>query len=263
MDALRGNLSAARAAGQSGALSLERVLELLVLLIAEEAMTEEEVTVLMESARAMNEEVLQAGDLLRPPYRGVDVGPWDVSETGWQALDLLDLGGLRIPRRAARKVELNPLRSAPEYGEVVLLRDTTASLQLQAFRTLGEPEWERVRVRLEQDVRSRGGEVEQWSGRAGVELRATIPVVNDVRGRDSATVRFVGCDGPGWLLRGVINGEVALPESRDDWAYSCFERVVVDPSFAMRAAGAFTSPTAYGPVTPPERTRAIALRIPE
>ncbi|MFK0258725.1 DUF3710 domain-containing protein [Streptomyces sp. NPDC090445] len=239
------------------------MLALLVLLIAEEAMTDEEVTVLMESARAMNEEALQAGDLLRPPYRGVDVGPWHVSETGWQALDLLDLGGLRIPRRAARKVELNPLRSGPEYGEVVLLRDTTASLQLQAFRTLGEPEWEKVRVRLEEDVRARGGEVEQWSGRAGVELRATIPVVNDVHGRDSMTVRFIGCDGPGWLLRGVINGEVALPESRDDWAYSCFESVVVVPSFAMRTAGIFTSPTAYGPVTPPERIRAIPLRMPE
>ncbi|MFJ7777978.1 DUF3710 domain-containing protein [Streptomyces yangpuensis] len=239
------------------------MLELLVLLITEEAMTDEEVTVLMESARAMTEEALQAEDLLRPPYRGVDVGPWDVSETGWQALDLLDLGGLRIPRRAARKIELNPLRSGPEYGEVVLLRDTTASLQLQAFRTLGEPEWEKVCVRLEEDVRARGGEVERWSGRAGVELRVTIPGVNDVHGRELMTVRFIGCDGPGWLLRGVINGEVALPESRDDWAYSCFESVVVVPSFAMRTAGIFTSITTYGPVAPPERIRAIPLRMPE
>lgn len=64
-EVLRGNLSAARAAHESGALSLERVLALLVHVIAEEAMTHEEINVLLESAHAMNEEALQAGNLLR------------------------------------------------------------------------------------------------------------------------------------------------------------------------------------------------------
>lgn len=263
VEVLRGNLSAARVARESGVLTLERVLDLLVRVIAEEALTHDEVGVLLESARAMNEEALRSGDLLSPPYRGVDAGPWDVSETGWQALDLLDLGGLRIPRRAARKVELNRSGSGTEYGEVVLLRDTTASLQLQAFRTSGKPEWEKVRARLEADVRARGGEAEQWSGRAGVELRAVVPVVGDARGRTAMTVRFIGCDGPGWLLRGVVNGDVALPESRDDWAYSCFESVVVVPSFAARPAPVSVSPALYAPVAPPEQSRVIPLRMPE
>nr|WSX54246.1 DUF3710 domain-containing protein [Streptomyces sp. NBC_00974] len=265
VEVLRGNLSAARVASEDGVLTLEHVLALLVSVIAEEAMTDEEVAHVLQSARAMNEEALQAGDLLRPPYRGVDAGPWDVSETGWQALDLLDLGGLRIPRKAARKVELNPSRSGTEteYGEVVLFRDTTASLQLQAFRTSGEPEWAKVRARLAADVRARGGEAEQWSGPAGVELRAVTPVVGDARGRDSVTVRFIGCDGPGWLLRGVVSGDVALPGSRDDWAYSCFESVVVVPSFTACTPAVSTSPAVYAPVAPSEPGRVIALRMPE
>ncbi|RSS62183.1 DUF3710 domain-containing protein [Streptomyces sp. WAC06614] len=262
-EVLRGNLSAARFARESGVLTLDRVLALLVRVIADEAMTYEEVKALMESAREMNEEIVRAGDLLRPPYRGVDVDPWDVTETGWQDLDLLDLGGLRIPRRAARRLELNRLGNGSDYAEAVLLRDGTASLQLQAFRTSGKPEWEKVRGTLEADVRARGGEVEHWSGRAGVELRAVIPVVSDAHGRESMTVRFIGCDGPGWLLRGGVNGEVALPESRDEWAYSCFESVVVVPSFSVPSASLSISPGNHGSVAPKESQRVIPLRMPE
>lgn len=32
-------------------------------------------------------------------------------------------------------------------------------------------------------------------------------------------VRFLGQDGPGWLLRGVVTGAGAAPESTDQWAY--------------------------------------------
>ncbi|MFG2296295.1 hypothetical protein [Streptomyces sp. NPDC048603] len=64
------------------------MLALLVWIIAEEAMTEEEFSCLMQSAQAINEEML-----VQPPHRGVDVGPWDVSETGWRDLDLLDSAG--------------------------------------------------------------------------------------------------------------------------------------------------------------------------
>ncbi|MET9855765.1 DUF3710 domain-containing protein [Streptomyces sp. NPDC006450] len=263
VEVLRGNLSAARAARANGVLTLERVLALLVHVIAEEAMTGEEVGVLLESAQAMNEEALQSGDLLRPPYRGVDVGPWDIGETGWQTMDLLDLGGLKVPRRDVRKVELNQLRSGEEYGEVVLFRDTTASLQLQAFRTSEEAEWARICTRLESDVRGRGGEVERWSGRAGVELRAVIPVVGDARGRDTMTVRFLGCDGPGWLLRGVVSGEVAQDDSRDDWAYRCFESVVVTPSFEAYTPAVSSSPTSYSASVPRGMDRVIPLQFPE
>ncbi|WP_053683598.1 DUF3710 domain-containing protein [Streptomyces sp. WM4235] len=202
----------------------------------------------------MNEDALQAGHR----RRGVDVGPWDVSETGWQALDLLDFGGLQIPRENARKVHLNRMRSSAEYAEVVLIRDTTAGLQLQAFRSAGEPGWEEARVQLEADVRARGGEAGSWSGRAGIELQAVIPVVGNAHGRDSATVRFIGCDGPGWLLRGVVTGDVALPGSRDDWAYSCFEKVVVDPSFGDASA----VPGTHAPAVPPEQGPVIPLRMP-
>ncbi|WP_372505676.1 DUF3710 domain-containing protein [Streptomyces macrolidinus] len=29
--------------------------------------------------------------------RGRDAGPWDVTETGWAGVSLMDLGGLKIP----------------------------------------------------------------------------------------------------------------------------------------------------------------------
>ncbi|MFJ3513571.1 MULTISPECIES: DUF3710 domain-containing protein [unclassified Streptomyces] len=138
----------------------------------------------------------------------------------------------------------------------------TASLQLQAFRTSGEPEWGTICDRLEADLRARGAEVERWSGRVGVELRAVVPVAGDARGRNRMTLRFVGCDGPGWLLRGVIGGAVALPDSRDDWACGCFEGVVVDPAFVVpRAVPA--RPAVGDLLAPPEQSRVIPLRFPE
>lgn len=191
------------------------------------------------------------------------MGPWDVSEEGWQGLELIDLGGLRIPRQAARKRELNPAPSGVGYVAVTLFRDTTAALQLQAYRTSVEQEWETVLSRLEADVKARGGEAERWSGRVGVELRAKVPVVSDARGRDSMVVRFIGCDGPGWLLRGVVSGDIALPESRDDWAYSTFESTVVVPSFTVRPPSVSTSPGIFAPVVSPEQDRTIALRMPD
>ncbi|MER6252721.1 DUF3710 domain-containing protein [Streptomyces sp. NPDC001584] len=274
IEMLRGSLSAAVVARTTGGLTLERVLSLLVCVIADEAMTHQEVDTLLNLAVAMNEEALQAGDL-RPLYRGTDVGPWDVSETEWEAMGLLDLGGLKVPRTEVSKVQLNaPLSDSEVLAEAVLFRGTTASLQLQAFPTSGEPEWGTICDRLEANLRARGAEVERWSERVGVELRAVVPVVSETRGRDRMTVRYIGCDGPGWLLRGVIGGAPALPDSRDDWAYGCFQGVVVDPAFVMPSVApawpAVVVPSMSpawsavgGPLTSREQGGVIPLRIPE
>ncbi|MFJ8011113.1 DUF3710 domain-containing protein [Streptomyces sp. NPDC096339] len=262
IEALLGNLSAARVAREEGTLTLKGVLTLLAGAIAEERFTEEEIDHLLQAALEMGKEVVQADDLLRPLYRGVDVGPWDVRETGWQGLNLTDLGGLRIPQESGLKIQLKQAVPGPSAEEVVLIRDTTAALQLQAFRSDESAWWDVVRAKLQSDIRARGGEAEPWAGRVGVELRAVVPVVSDVHGRDSMTVRFLGCDGPGWLLRGVVTGEVAQPESRDDWAYAYFERVVVVPSYIAPAQSVSAAPGTYAPAAPPRPGRVISLRLP-
>ncbi|MEE4494959.1 DUF3710 domain-containing protein [Streptomyces sp. BE230] len=253
----------ARAVRESELLSLGRVLDLLVYVITDEVMTSEDIDLLLESAQEMSDESLQAEDLLRPSHRGTDFGPWDIGETGWQGVDLLDFGGLKVPRGDVSRVELNQLRSREEYGEVVLFRDATASLQLQAFRVPGEPEWESVLVGLESNVRARGGEAERWSGRVGIELRATVPVFNSIHGRDAAKVRFIGCDGPGWLLRGVVGGGVASNESRDEWAYHCFENVVVSPSFEIYSPTVPVLPAHHFSSEPQSMGQVIPLIFPE
>lgn len=262
VEALLGSLTAARVARNAGTLTLEGVLPLLAGVIAEEAMTDQEIDRLLRAALEIGQELVHAGDLLRAAYRGLDVGPWDVSEAGWQELDLIDLGGLRIPREQGLKIQLRQAGAGTPAGEVAVLRGTTAALQLQAFRLDERSGWDAVRAALESEVRARGGEAEQWSGRVGVELRAVVPVVSDARGRDSVTVRFLGCDGPGWLLRGVVGGEVAQSESRDDWAYAYFERVVVDPSYVPPAPSVSASPGIYAPASLPQPGQVISLRMP-
>ncbi|MFF3159013.1 DUF3710 domain-containing protein [Streptomyces sp. NPDC057910] len=53
--------------------------------------------------------------------------------------------------------------------------------------------------------------------------------------RSAAAV--LGHDGPGWLLRGVVTGAGAAPESTDEWAYQLFASSVVVPSFSLREDG--------------------------
>ncbi|MEU6821538.1 DUF3710 domain-containing protein [Streptomyces atriruber] len=145
-----------------------------------------------------------------------------------------DLGGLLIPRENGVKVGLR--RAGDAVSGVTLLNGATA-LQLQAFRSDGSRPWDAVRAEIRATVRWQGGEAEDWAGDAGVELRATVPVTTPSGGWGMQTVRMLGCDGPGWLLRGVISGEGAAPDSRSSWVYETFFRIVVDSTSPVSGSG--------------------------
>lgn len=231
---LLGDLSAVRQAQAHGLVSLQNMVSLLSAVIDEESMSDAEVDQLLAAAEEITREVLHVGDPLLPARRGVDVGPWDVSEVDTSRRELIDLGGVMIPSVAGSEIKLE--RSGGTLVAVTVVNGLTA-IQLQAFRSDGGGSWESARGQLRNKIRGQGGVAEEWAGDAGLELRATMPVTTPSGGWGLQTVRFVGCDGPGWLLRGIITGDGAEPKSRDVWAYEAFANTVVVPSFSASEGG--------------------------
>ncbi|MFF9342808.1 MULTISPECIES: DUF3710 domain-containing protein [unclassified Streptomyces] len=258
--ALVGDMAAARAARQHGVRALESVVALLAALIELEGVREEEIDELLAHAASFAEEAASEERGTRVSRRGSEAGPWDESEAGARAGELIDLGGLRIPRETGISVELNEGGTPPRPLAVTVRKGSTA-LQIQAYYSSGEPQWAAARDRIARDVLSRGGEAKEWSGRIGPELRCVVPVETDSVSTRHMPVLMLGCDGPGWLLRCMVTGSDAESGAQETWAYSYVERVVVVPSYVPRERPSL-SPTGFGfsPVRPVEGP--IPLRMP-
>ncbi|MEU4119826.1 DUF3710 domain-containing protein [Kitasatospora sp. NPDC028055] len=260
ISALTGDLHAVEAGRLTGLFSLLGIVAVLVALTDAENIRGEDLDRLMGAAEEIASDFVRMEDPFRLVERGVEIGPWDASETGWQGIDLIDLGGLRIPREPGLKIQLNEGRGSSDLLEAVVLRGATG-VQLQAFHASQDSGWARAREILAQRVRGLGGEVREWAGRAGIELRCDVPVQQDRGFRRLQTIRMLGCDGPGWLLRATVTGEAATSGSHDDWVYSYVERVVVVPLFQC-AMSLPLSATDFGSGRPWEDGQPIRLRMP-
>lgn len=95
---------------------------------------------------------------------------------------------------------------------VTLVRGKSA-VQVQPFAApKSSGMWDEMREELREQVEKQGGKVEDHDGTFGPELKALVPVPGRTTedGRQLAQrVRFIGVDGPRWVLRGVIRGEGA------------------------------------------------------
>ncbi|WP_228184131.1 DUF3710 domain-containing protein [Streptomyces anulatus] len=132
-------------------------------------------------------------------------GPWDVSEVGEPSDGRLDLGGLFVPRVQGMELRVNPAGDAIVAATVVL-KDT--AIQMQAFAApKHEGIWAEVREEIAAGITQQGGQTDEIEGPLGWELRARVPVQLPDGKRGMQVVRFVGVDGPGWFLRGVISGK--------------------------------------------------------
>ncbi|MFI6440991.1 DUF3710 domain-containing protein [Streptomyces sp. NPDC050759] len=211
---LLGDATAAPETSRRGLITLDRLLGLLASVIAEESMSEEELDVLLEAA----EESCRA------------VGPWDESDAHRsRGGELVDLGGLLVPTGPGVRMELMTSRDGSPVA-VTVIRGRTA-IQLQAFRVLADTSWATIREQLARSIRGHGGSVEERVGRAGTELQAVVRIQGPP-GKDRQTVRVLGFDGPGWILRGFVSGVGAEADSKEEWPYDTFQGAVVRTSSA-------------------------------
>ena len=141
-------------------------------------------------------------------------GPWDAAEDAPE-LKRMDLGGIRVPQEPGTEIQVNVAQDAQGKQKVIgvtLVRGKSA-VQVQAFAApKSSGLWDEMRAELREQVEKQGGKVEDHDGTFGPELKALVPVpgrtTEDGR-RLAQRVRFIGVDGPRWVLRGVIRGEGA------------------------------------------------------
>ncbi|NJC68377.1 DUF3710 domain-containing protein [Planosporangium thailandense] len=148
-------------------------------------------------------------------------GPYDVADAP-DGVERLDLGSMWIP--AVPGVEVR-LQANPEGQiEQVVLVSGESALQLGVFaapRTEGI--WDEVRAEISQQLASDGFAAEEADGEYGRELRA------QVRTPDGAVdLRFVGIDGPRWMVRGVYQGAAAADPDQAGPLATCLTGLVVD-----------------------------------
>jgi Protein of unknown function (DUF3710) len=147
---------------------------------------------------------LDAGGERPAPERG----PWD-QRYAPDDVQRLDLGSLLIP--AVEGVEVRVQANPEGVVEQIVLVDGDSALQLGVFaapRTEGI--WDEVREEIAQAMASDGVSPREVPGPYGVELAARV---NTPEG--PADVRFVGVDGPRWMVRALYQGAAAADPARE------------------------------------------------
>ncbi|MBE2999595.1 DUF3710 domain-containing protein [Nocardiopsis sp. HNM0947] len=170
------------------------------------------------------------------PAKDVDrhraTGPWDESEDAPEA-NRMDLGSMQVPMEQGTDIQVNVAQDKQGKQRVIgitLVRGRT-SLQVQPFAApKSSGLWDEMREELRGQVTQQGGRVEDHEGPFGAELRALVPVkgrTNEEGKQMGQRVRFIGVDGPRWVLRGVVRGEGASKPEMMAEAERMFAGIVV------------------------------------
>ncbi|MBE9373055.1 DUF3710 domain-containing protein [Saccharopolyspora sp. HNM0983] len=144
-------------------------------------------------------------------------GPFDAGEAPDDGVERLDLGSVRVPvpDGGQLQVEVDPAGPVRAVHMVTGVGRLTVSA-FAAPRSGGL--WSDVRDELADQLRKDGAQVHTEGGDWGAELVADSP---------KAALRFVGVDGPRWLLRGVAAGPSDNAAACADLLYQVLDKTVV------------------------------------
>ncbi|MFV2100217.1 DUF3710 domain-containing protein [Micromonospora sp. LOL_024] len=164
------------------------------------------------------ERAVEAPETVEPtPARG----PYDVTEAP-DGVQRLDLGSLQIP--AVPDVEVRVQADQQGVIQQVVLVHGQSALQLGVFAApRSEGIWDEVREEIRKSLSTDGAAVEEVVGEYGPELHARV------RTEDGLTdLRFVGVDGPRWMVRAVYQGAAATDPAAAGPLAVCLDGLVVD-----------------------------------
>jgi hypothetical protein len=164
----------------------------------------------------------EAGDGVGDPAGDrPEVGPYDRDQAP-DGVERLDLGSLQIPAVAGVEVRVQ----ADPDGQVqqVILVYGESALQLGVFAApRSEGIWDEVREDIRKQLSTDGVAAEEADGDYGAELRARVRTPDGV-----TDLRFVGVDGPRWMVRGVFQGPAAADPEAAGPLLECLRGLVVD-----------------------------------
>lgn len=123
-------------------------------------------------------------------------GPYDSEEAPEDELARLDLGSVRLPLPAESQVQVEMDQNGPLRAVHVLTPNGRFTVGAYAAPKSGDL-WPEISRELAEQLHGDGARVRKENGEWGTEL---VAFVNDV------LLRFVGVDGPRWMLRAVSAG---------------------------------------------------------
>jgi hypothetical protein len=161
---------------------------------------------------------------------GRPTGPWDVDDVPDDDTTRLDLGALRVPGLPDVEIQVNVDEAAGTIAAVTAVHRQSA-LQLQVFAAArGEALWPQVRRELAAGITKDGGLADVVGSDAepgGAHVKARLPFPQPDGTMGLADVRFIGTDGPRWMLRGVLSGAAAADPASADVLMQVYRGVVV------------------------------------
>jgi Protein of unknown function (DUF3710) len=152
-------------------------------------------------------------------------GPFDVDQAPDEPR--LDLGALQLPLVEGVEVQLQvDEASGLVTAAMVVLGDS--AVQLQAFAApRHEGIWREVSEEIASGISQQGGTADPTDGPFGPELLGRVPAQLPDGKVGFQPMRFVGVDGPRWLLRAVFHGRAAIEPAAAEPLESLVRRVVV------------------------------------
>ncbi|MGR4009713.1 DUF3710 domain-containing protein [Leucobacter sp. 1207-22] len=151
-------------------------------------------------------------------------GPFDFTEVPAMR-PYVDLGGIKVAPREGLQMRLEVDERAKRVVAATL-GYAESQLQLQAFaapKTTGL--WNQTRAELAAQLSQQGAKVLELEGALGTDLLVTTPAVAGQS--ESREIRFIGVDGPRWMLRGLIMGKGASDLDAYDSLIELFRETVV------------------------------------
>lgn len=153
-----------------------------------------------------DEELPEETEIEAKPQR--DIGPRDSDGQGPPA-GYVDLGSLFVPPIPGMQVRAQFEADGTTLHRIQLILGTSGIRVSVAAAPRSGGVWTELRDRLAASVTSQGGTVEESQGRYGTELDARLPVELPGGKRGFTPTRFIGIEGPRWIIRLDIQGAAA------------------------------------------------------
>lgn len=153
------------------------------------------------------------GDL----FDGAGPGPWDEEDAPDDGLNRLDLGSVRIPVPEGAQLQVEMDQSGPVKAVHVVTPAGQVTVTAYAAPRSGGL-WHEVSTELATQLQQDGATVRSATGEWGLELQAAL---------GEMCLRFVGVDGPRWMLRGVVAGPPDQVEASAAALYGLIRGTVV------------------------------------
>lgn len=154
-----------------------------------------------------------------------DHGPFDIAEVP-SMRPYVDLGSIKVAPREGLQMRLDVDEKAKKIVAISLdIQGST--LQVQAFsapKTTGL--WHSVRAQVAGLLEKQGTKYDTREGTLGPELMTTVNIPEE-RGGGTTSVRFIGVDGPRWMLRGTVTGKAATDAEAGSIVDDLFRSLVV------------------------------------